>query len=714
MSQPRSLSAALLLSTAIGLVVFSSQGAAAQATSASQSGSAASGTTTASGAAGTTSGSATGTTSGGAASASGQLELQQIDVSGNSSLNAPYTTPAAVSTVGRNEIQTFGNQRVDDVLRTIPGTFTQQNQQNPGVSVNIRGLEGSGRVNMMIDGVRQDFGFMGHNATNMLYVDPALLAGIDVQRGAVSTAGGAGALAGTANFRTLGVGDIISGGKNWGALGNLTYGTNGQGWAEMLAGAARLSPGAAIAAAISNHPTQNYTNGAGDSVPNTAQNLTSGLAKLEFNPTENQKLNLGAVIYNNRFGANSYYQTVNSNTVTANYGWNPESDLINFALNGYYNQVNMEYDQPITSGSYAGRQIEDTGWGFDTSNTSEFHLGVVDVSSTYGGEWFYNDVKTTTGGVNPDGNSGVGGLFSQTKLTYGMFDFIAGLRYDYYKLDGTGYSTSQGGYYDVNQSEGRFDPKLTLAVNPWKWLQVYGSWGRSFRAPTTFETLLGGSHPGSTTSFTPNPDLSPEYQQGWEVGLNTLYQGILSQDDVAKFKLDYYQMDVEDYITAQCAISGRSYSCYFYNVPGTSVVRGVELEGGYDIGYAFTNFTYTYTNTNLPSQMNGLGMQSYMPDNIASITIGTRLFDEKLEIGGRGNFVSRSYVGDVNSVSGADENGYMPGYSLFDLYATYQVTDNLQLGISGTNILDRDYTPALSQAGNGPGRTVLFTAKAKF
>ncbi|NJO22579.1 MAG: TonB-dependent receptor plug domain-containing protein [Sphingomonadales bacterium] len=63
--------------------------------------------------------------------------------------------------MGRSEIETFGSTNMDDVLRSIPGVSTRDST-NPGVAVNIRGFEGSGRVNMMIDGVRQNFRFTGH------------------------------------------------------------------------------------------------------------------------------------------------------------------------------------------------------------------------------------------------------------------------------------------------------------------------------------------------------------------------------------------------------------------------------------------------------------------------------------------------------------------------------------------------------------------------
>ena len=140
-------------------------------------------------------------------------QAQTTEVRDKARSEAVYSTPASVSTAGKGELDTFGQIDTSDVLRSMPGTFTRESPQNPGMAVNIRGLEGSGRVNMMIDGVRQNFRFTGHEAQGFAYVDPVLLAGVDIARGAVSTVGGAGALVGVANLRTLDVDDISNRGQ---------------------------------------------------------------------------------------------------------------------------------------------------------------------------------------------------------------------------------------------------------------------------------------------------------------------------------------------------------------------------------------------------------------------------------------------------------------------------------------------------------------------
>jgi len=118
----------------------------------------------------------------------GETYLSPIVAKGGRTAD-PYAKPGPVSVVTTDQIDLQSGQETDDLLRSVPGTSTANNPQNPGVAVNIRGFEGSGRVNMMIDGVRQNFRFTGHEAQGFAYFDPAFLSEIDVTRGAVTGRG---------------------------------------------------------------------------------------------------------------------------------------------------------------------------------------------------------------------------------------------------------------------------------------------------------------------------------------------------------------------------------------------------------------------------------------------------------------------------------------------------------------------------------------------
>jgi len=205
-------------------------------------------------------------------------------------------------------------------------------------------------------------------------VDTALLAGVDVARGVVSGAGGAGALTGRANFRTLGVEDVL-GENDFGGFINLGYGSNKVGDSQAVATGARRGDWAVIAA-LSRRSPEDYSNGDGQRVTYTGQDLVSGLVKVEYTSGEEHRLNFGTVIYDNDFTANSYTQNIESKQYSANYAFTPNhNDLINLRANVYRSDVFMRYDTAPTipgGGTAAGRVIHSLGNGFDVSNTSVF------------------------------------------------------------------------------------------------------------------------------------------------------------------------------------------------------------------------------------------------------------------------------------------------------------------------------------------------------
>ena len=84
----------------------------------------------------------------------------------------------------------------------MPGVTTQENQNDPGQAINIRGLQDFGRVNVLVDGARQNFQSTGHGANGVFYLDPELIGGVDITRGPVSTIYGSGAIGGVVAFRT--------------------------------------------------------------------------------------------------------------------------------------------------------------------------------------------------------------------------------------------------------------------------------------------------------------------------------------------------------------------------------------------------------------------------------------------------------------------------------------------------------------------------------
>ena len=246
------------------------------------------------------------------------------------------------------------------------------------------------------------------------------------------------------------------------------------------------------------------------------------------------------------------------------------------------------------------------------------------------------------------------------------------------------------------------------------------------------ETLLGGSHPGDGAQFRPNPFLDPENQRGWEFGANVKRDGLLRANDIFRLKAAYFDMDVDNYIT-DCGSP-----IQFCNSPGTAAVQGVEIQGTYDAGVVFAGLSYTYTDTNLPSQLNGAGAPSYLPEHILVATGELRLLDQKLTVGARVSYSPRATWATSMSVC----PGSLPSYARRSCRATRWSICSPATGLTAVLRLEQPLsicstrttrqlttpivpfgpaTPTNCFGSNlsncsecGPGRTLLLTTKAQF
>ncbi len=141
-----------------------------------------------------------------------------------------YQTAGSVNVITRDKIERFRGTSVGDIFQGVAGVLIGENRNSGGLDVNIRGMQGQGRVPVLVDGSRQETtvyrGYAG--VIGRSYIDPDLIGSIRIDKGPVLTAEGAGATGGVVNVNTIGVKDIIKPGKDWGirmrgaAIGNNT------------------------------------------------------------------------------------------------------------------------------------------------------------------------------------------------------------------------------------------------------------------------------------------------------------------------------------------------------------------------------------------------------------------------------------------------------------------------------------------------------------
>lgn len=130
--------------------------------------------------------------------------------------DAVYSEAAPVAHIGADRIERYRGSSPADVFRGTPGVLSGEARNGAGaIDLNIRGLQGFGRVTTKIDGAENAVtvyqGYQG--VSNRTFIDPDFIAGVDVTKGADAAAfGNAGSVA----IRTLDAGDIVREGETWG------------------------------------------------------------------------------------------------------------------------------------------------------------------------------------------------------------------------------------------------------------------------------------------------------------------------------------------------------------------------------------------------------------------------------------------------------------------------------------------------------------------
>jgi tonB-dependent hemoglobin/transferrin/lactoferrin receptor family protein len=116
--------------------------------------------------------------------------------------------------------------------------ISDNGRRNKGFA--MRGVEGN-RVGISVDGVNLPdseenslYARYGNFNSSRLSIDPELVQGIDIMRGADSFNSGSGAIGGSVNYRTLGADDIILPGKKWGVLLKNGYASKNREWTHTV------------------------------------------------------------------------------------------------------------------------------------------------------------------------------------------------------------------------------------------------------------------------------------------------------------------------------------------------------------------------------------------------------------------------------------------------------------------------------------------------
>ena len=244
-------------------------------------------------------------------------------------------------------------------------------------------------------------------------------------------------------------------------------------------------------------------------------------------------------------------------------------------------------------------------------------------------------------------------------------------------------------------------PKLTVGITPFDPVTFYATYAEGYRAPSITETLIDGFHPPpvSTGRFIPNPDLKPEVAHSLEGGVNIHKDGLFRADDQFRAKLGVFRNQVDDYIEQQFEMFPIPGGYQYQNV-ANATLEGVELEAGYDAGFAFASFSGQVMRGVDEFDRRGARERPAQPHR-------RHLRLPRLRPGARGRgprsprWRPRTAPRQLGLVGDA--------YQVVDLFAAWQLSEDASANVTLSNIFDRRYT----QYPNGspsPG----FNAKVSF
>ncbi|MCS3431810.1 TonB-dependent receptor [Klebsiella sp. BIGb0407] len=166
-----------------------------------------------------------------ASSADDSMMLDTIAVYGHVGDNpadAPWRGAGSRAHLSAAEVERFSGTSVGDFLSGIPGVLNGDGRNSGALDVNIRGLQGQGRVPVLVDGASQETTvYQGYNGANArTYIDPDFIGSVDIEKGASMGADSAGAVGGIVRMNTIGVQDILLPGHKIGVRLKGNFNTN--------------------------------------------------------------------------------------------------------------------------------------------------------------------------------------------------------------------------------------------------------------------------------------------------------------------------------------------------------------------------------------------------------------------------------------------------------------------------------------------------------
>jgi hemoglobin/transferrin/lactoferrin receptor protein len=122
-----------------------------------------------------------------------------------------YSTPGSVSVISRQTLEAYPGTSPADMLKSVTGLLSGEARNSGGLDVNIRGMQGQGRVPVTVDGsLNGTTVYRGYQGTsNRTFIDPDFISSIAIEKGPSMGSAIAGGIGGSVSMTTINVDDVV-------------------------------------------------------------------------------------------------------------------------------------------------------------------------------------------------------------------------------------------------------------------------------------------------------------------------------------------------------------------------------------------------------------------------------------------------------------------------------------------------------------------------
>lgn len=577
----------------------------------------------------------------GAALAQETTTLDPIVVTATRTATPLSQIASSVTVISAEEIEEKQQNRVIDVLRSVPGVNIVQSGSVGGqTSVFLRGTD-SRHTLVLIDGIEyRDVSTIG-GIPRLEHLTTDNVAQIEVVRGAQSVLYGSDAIGGVINIITKKGGQP----SGFASVEAGSYNT----WIEK-AGFSVGSEKTSASFAVSRLDSDGFS----------AANEKDGNTEDDGLKNTNFSLNLGAQL------SETFEFRINAHVVDS------ENEIDSYA-SGSFADSDAEIDsqekaarvegifhlyderwQLALGSSFTDNDRTGTGSGwydnytfdgetakFDVKNTIEFGSHVVVI----GAETEKEEFKSSSSGSGSARNNAV---FAQEQFNTGDFSAAIGVRYDHHNHFGS-------------EVTWRVAPTYTIAATG---TRLKGSVGTGFKAPSLFHLYYpyGG-----------NENLDAETSRGWDLGVE---QQLLDSSVIVA--VTWFYNDIDDYIDWY---DDGDYD--FFDGDGYRNIDSLETSGVESTVEWYPNeildfkLGYTYTD----AKENDTTRKVRIPLHKGTFDVNLYPLDD-VQVN-----LNLIYTGERDDTN----NRVLDSYTLVNLAASWQVSDNFKVFSRVDNLFDKEY-----------------------